>query len=88
MSTRYKIVETTGCTAFNFTVNDHQLSDMTDHEYNEMLDYFFVKIKEGLKENTILLLDVVELFQPDNWKYDPEPCDQCGDTVSDTTWNI
>ena len=88
MSTRYKIVETTGCTAFNFTVNDHQLSDMTDQEYNEMLDYFFVKIKEGLKENTILLQDVVGLFQPDDMTHESEPCDQCGDTISDTTWNI
>lgn len=88
MNTKYKFVETTGCTAFDFSVNDHAFSDMSDNEYNEMLEYLFVKIKEGLKENTILLRDVVELFQYDDYESDPEPCPQCFDTISATTWNI
>jgi hypothetical protein len=88
MNTKYKFQETTGCTAFNFSVNDHAFSDMSDEEYNEMLDYLFVQIKKGLKENTILLQDVVGLFQYDEYESDPEPCEQCFDTVSTTTWNI
>ena len=86
--TKYKFVETTGCTAFNFTVNEKQFSEVSEHEYNEMLDYLFVKIKEGINEQTILLEDVVKLFQYDDYEHDPEPCDQCFDTVSWTTWNI
>jgi hypothetical protein len=88
MNTKYKFVETTGCVAFDFSVNDHAFSDMSDNEYNEMLEYLFVKIKEGLKENTILLRDVVELFQYDDYESDSVPCSQCFDTVSTTTWNI
>lgn len=86
--TKYKFVETTGCTAFNFTVNDKAFSELSEQEYNEMLNYLFEKIKEGVREHTILLEDVVKLFQPDDWEHDSEPCDQCGDTVSTTTWNI
>lgn len=88
METKYKFIETTGCTAFNFTINDKQFSELSEQEYDEMLSYLFVKIKQGIKEQTTLLEDVVKLFQPDDWEHDPEPCDQCGDTVSTTTWNI
>jgi hypothetical protein len=87
-NTKYKFVETTGCTAFNFTVNDKQFSELSDHEYNEMLNYLFVKIKEGIGEQATLLEDVVKLFQPDDWEHDPNICEQCGDSVSTTTWNI
>ena len=88
MESKYKFIETTGCTAFNFTVNDKQFSELSDHEYNEMLNYLFVKIKEGIGEQTTLLEDVVKLFQPDDWEHDPNICEQCGDFVSTTTWNI
>ena len=86
--TKYKFIETTGCTAFGFTVNDKDFSELSDQDYNDMLDYLFLKIKEGLSKNTILLHDVVQLFQYDEYEYDPMICDQCGDTVSTTTWNI
>jgi hypothetical protein len=61
---------------------------INDDEYNEMLNYLFVKIKEGIGEQTTLLEDVVKLFQPDDWEHDPNICEQCGDSVSTTTWNI
>jgi uncharacterized UBP type Zn finger protein len=86
--TKYKFIETTGCTAFNFTVNDKQFSEVSEQEYNEMLDYLFGKIKEGIKEQTILLEDVVKLFQPDDWEHDPNICEQCGDSVSTTIWKL
>lgn len=86
--TKYKFVETTGCTAFDFTVNDKAFSELSEQEYNEMLDYLFVKIKEGINEQTILLEDVVKMFQYDDYEYDPHICEQCGDSVSTTTWNI
>ena len=87
-NTKYKFIETTGCTAFNFTVNDHSVSELSEQEYNEMINYLFIKIKEGLKEQAILLENVVQLFQYDNYEHDDHVCGQCGDTVSTTTWNI
>jgi hypothetical protein len=87
-SPKYKFIETTGCTAFDFTVNNRSFSELSKEEYNEMLDYLFVKVREGLSEQTILLENVVHLFQYDDYEYDPHVCGQCGDTVSTTTWNI
>jgi len=88
MSTKYKFEEVTGCTAFNFLVNGNSLSDIAENDQDEILDYLFVKIKEGIKENTIQLESVVQLFQYDDYEYDDHVCEQCGDTVSTTTWNI
>ena len=88
MSTKYKFEEVTGCTAFNFLVNGNSLSDIAKNDQDEILDYLFVKIKEGIKENTIQLESVVQLFQYDDYEYDDHVCGQCGDTVSTTTWNI
>jgi hypothetical protein len=88
MKTKYKFVETTGCTAFDFSANDESLSELTDEERNKILDYLLLKIKEGVQEQAILLENVVQLFQYDDYEHDPNVCEQCGDTVSTTTWNI
>lgn len=88
MNTKYKFVETTGCTAFNFTVNDKQFSEVSQQEYDEMLSHLFVKVKEGINNQTILLEDVVKLFQPEHWEHDPNICESCGDSVDTITWNI
>ena len=88
MKTKYKFVETTGCTAFDFTVNDKSFSELSSEEYEQMIQYLFDKIKEGLSEQTILLEDVIRLFQYDDYEYDDHSCETCGDTVSSTTWNI
>lgn len=87
-NTKYKFIETTGCTAFGFTVNDKEFSELTKGEYDKMLNYLFAKVKEGLTEQTILLENVIHLFQYDDYENDPEPCGQCGDTVQTTTWHI
>jgi hypothetical protein len=88
MKTKYKFIETTGCTAFDFTVNEKSFSELSTTEYDEMLNYLFEKIKEGIGEQTILLEDVIHLFQYDDYEHDPHVCEQCGDSVSTTTWNI
>jgi uncharacterized UBP type Zn finger protein len=88
MKTKYKFVETTGCTAFDFTVNDRSFSELSEQEHNEMLNYLFEKIKEGISEQTILLENVIHLFQYDDYEHDPNTCEQCGDNVSTTTWKI
>ena len=88
MRTKYKFVETTGCTAFDFTVNGNSLSELSEQERDEILEYLFLKIKEGIKKQTILLENVVQLFQYDDCEHDPNQCESCGDYVSSVTWNI
>jgi hypothetical protein len=85
---KYKFVETTGCTAFDFTVNDKSLSDIPQNDQDEILEYLLLKIKDGIKDNTIQLENVVQMFQYDDYEHDDHVCGQCGDTVSTTTWNI
>lgn len=86
--TKYKFLETTGCTAFDFSVNNKSFSELTNEEYDEMLNYLFLKIKEGISEQAILPENVIHLFQYDDYEYDDHVCEQCGDTVCTTTWNI
>jgi hypothetical protein len=88
MKTKYTFVETTGCTAFDFSANGKSLSDLTNEEKDEILEYLLLKIKEGVQEQAILLENVVQLFQYDDYEHDDHVCEQCGDTVSTTTWNI
>ena len=85
---KYKFVETTGCTAFDFTVNDKSLSDISQIDQDEILEHLIIKLKEGIKENTIQFENVVRMFQYDDYEHDDHVCGQCGDTVSTTTWNI
>jgi len=88
METKYKFEEVTGCTAFGFYVNEEPIADISPEKQEEILDYLFVKVKEGIKENSIQLERVIHLFQYDDYENDPHVCEQCGDTVSTTTWNI
>ncbi len=85
---KYKFEEVTGCTAFNFYVNDQPISDISIEKQEEILDYLFVKIKEGIKNNTISFQDVVQLFQYDDYEHDPHICDSCGDSIEKMTWKI
>jgi hypothetical protein len=85
---KYKFVETTGCTAFDFTVNDKSLSDISQSDQDEILEYLLLKIKDGIKDNTIQFQNVVQMFQYEDYEHDDHVCGQCGDTVSTTTWNI
>jgi hypothetical protein len=87
-NTKYLFEEVTGCTAFNFYVNDQPLSEVSLEKQEEILDYLFVKVKEGIKEKSISFQDVVQLFQYDDYEHDDHVCGQCGDSIQTTTWKI
>jgi hypothetical protein len=86
--TKYKFEQVTGCTAFGFYINEEPISEISPEKQEKILEYLFVKIKEGLKENTIQFENVVQLFQYDDYEYDDYICEQCGDSIQTTTWNI
>ena len=88
MKAAYKFEEVTGCTAFDFLINGKSLSGIPQKEQDEILEYLFLKVKEGIKDNTILFQNVVQLFQYDDYEYDDHVCEQCGDSISTTIWNI
>lgn len=88
MKTKYKFEEVSGCTAFDFLVNGKSLSDIAENDKDEILEYLFLKIKEGIKENAIQFQNVVQLFQYDDYEHDPDICETCGDYRSSMIWNI
>ena len=87
-TSKYKIIEYSGCTSFDFQINDVSLSDISPAEQDEILNYLFIKIKEGIKDNSINFKDVVDIFQYSDFGSDEHACKQCGDTVSWTKWEI
>lgn len=87
-NTKYKFEQIDGCVAFNFLVNGETLADLSEEKQEEILDYLLAKFKEEFKQKSVAISSLVELFQYDNYDYDDYECDQCGDRVSTTTWNI
>jgi hypothetical protein len=85
---KYKIVISEGCTSFYTTVNDKDISDLTPKEYNEFLDYLCVNLKRQIKNNTVSIQSLIGIFQYDDYIFDKETCEQCGDTNSKTVWKI
>lgn len=69
-------------------MNDKALSEISEQEQEEILNYLFEKVRESVKRSTIQFEDVVKLFQHDEYEHDPEPCENCYDTIEWTTWNL
>ena len=85
---KHKFVKTEGCTAYDFTVDGESVADITREKEYAIFDYLIERIREKFDNREIQLLDIVEIFACDDYEYEKEPCDQCGDTVSWTTWEI
>lgn len=85
---KYKFVETQGCTAFGFTVNDKDLNDISKDEQKKIVDYLCDKMKEGLDNGTVMFSDIVRAFQTSDHGMEKEACDQCGDTVHWDVWEL
>jgi biotin synthase-like enzyme len=85
---KYKFEETVGCTASSLLVNKEEFYDLSEKEQDEIIDYLLLKIKESYKEHEINLTDLLHLLQYTDYEMIKENCDQCGDSVSITTWEV
>ena len=85
---KHKFVKTEGCTAFDFAVDGESLADMSREKEFEIFEDLMEKLWEKFDSREINLQDIVEMFDYDDYKYEKERCDTCGDTVSWTTWEI
>lgn len=89
---KYTITISEGCTAFYTEINgkivggSYEPECFSDNEVDELVDYLCKRFKQGLKDSTVQLDDLIKCFQPDDWSHDSNSCDQCGDSVSTTTW--
>lgn len=85
---KYKFVETQGCTAFGFTINDEDINDIPKEKLKEIIDYLCEKMKEGLDDGTILFPNIVRTFQTSDHGMAKEACDQCGDRIYWDIWEL
>lgn len=85
---KYEIIKTEGCTAYDLTFNGKSENDLTDEEKDEIIDHLLYQAKLGISDGSIMLTELVGIFQSSDYDYDDRPCGQCGDTVSTTTYHI
>ena len=83
-----KIEVIAGCTAYNTLIDDVSLSDKSKDEQIQILDTILAKIKEDVLSGGININSVIDLVQYDKYVNDNEPCEQCGDCITTTTWHI
>ena len=79
------ITETTGCTAAGVTFDGKPIQEVDE---GAILDYLLPKVREAMARNELQLLDVVRLFQYSSSAQIGGTCEQCGDSVWQTTWEI
>ena len=88
MNTKYKIEITEGCTAFNTTINGESISDLPEEYVDQVIDYVLAQIRESYNRKEIGFNNIIQVLHYDDYEHDPTICEQCGDSVSTTTWNI
>jgi hypothetical protein len=82
------IKELSGCTVSGITVNGKDWMDLTAEERGQAVFGVLKKIAESYDTNEITFSSILGLLDPDKVEYDDDPCDQCGDTVAISTWNV
>jgi hypothetical protein len=86
--TKYKIEIVEGCTAFDTIVNGVSIVDIPENEKEEIVNYLIDQLKESYKRGEVTLESLIQNFQYDDYERDDYVCEQCGDTVSTTIYNI
>ena len=81
-----KIEKSEGCTSFYTLVDGKDLNDFSPEELDLFVDKILATIKERIKQNNISIERIIDCIPYDDYSYDSHVCDQCGDTVSRTTW--
>lgn len=79
-----KIERLNGCTSDSILIDGKHIEDV---DQKALLDYLLSKIPEHIKDGTMQITDVIDLFHYDDWEHQSY-CDQCNDDVYKTTWII
>lgn len=92
MKPKYTIIKSEGCTSYGTTVNGQDIygefNPMTQDQIDEFVNYLCERFKEELKRNTVEINDLIGCFQYDSYETEDGYCETCGDSVTETTWNI
>lgn len=81
-----KIIETYGCISSDLTVDDTSMHELSAAQQDAVIERVLNAVRSGIADQTVLFREVLGCLQYDSCEYDDVPCDQCGDTVTTTTW--
>ena len=82
-----KVTVYQGCISNDITIDEKSLRDMTQNEVDMIVEELLQKAKEALIRNEIQILDIIQMFQYDEFKTAPT-CDTCGDNATTTVYNL
>lgn len=82
-----KIVIGEGCTGGGLNVDGVENTD-EKFDQGKILEYLIIKLREKIVTGEVQLESIIRLFPYDDYYQQDEPCEQCGDTYSSTTWNL
>lgn len=82
-----KIQTQIGCTAGSFTVDGVPFDRLSPERQKEVEDRIFERLREGLQDGSLFLQNILEELHCDERDFGPT-CDQCGDSVTTSTWNL
>ena len=83
-----KVIETEGCTVNDITFDGKSWIDLTKHEQLETFIYLCAELGKQILSNEKDIHSLVEIFDEESVETDDMICEQCGDTVTTTTWTI
>lgn len=84
-----KIVQTNGCTAGGWMISGKRLEDHTDDEIYAVVGSLLGKLGTLCWKDPVgKFPQLLECFEYDSFECDGKPCEQCGDVVDVTTWNL
>ena len=61
---------------------------MTQEQIDEFIDYLCQKFKEELRQSTVSIDDLIGCFQYESCETEDGYCEQCGDSMTETTWEL
>lgn len=77
-----------GCMSGGIDINGKREYDLSPTEHEQFVDYLLATIKQGIKDGTTVLPEVIRCLQYTTFETDDASCDCCGDTYCKTTWEI
>lgn len=86
---RYEIKVVEGCTAFGIYVNGEDYTDeMTDRERDLFVLDVLIEIRRLFDEKSIGITDLLSLLHEHGFERSKEPCETCGDYITEITYQI
>jgi len=82
-----KLIE--GCIADVFEIDGVDVKHINDDKLLKIIKIILKKIEtNALQDPRGELYNLINFIEYDYFQMDDEPCDQCGDTVTETIWHL